>query len=156
MKPDELQIAVDRAKKLAEQFPDYKSEIFTAILTKELLGVQNPIPSSNSGTASVSTKNLSVRELIKDKRPKNDVQTTLVLGYYLEVIKEKPGFTSQEISDCYGEAKEPTPKNVSDKIQMNIRNGWMMATNNKAGSSVLYTLTNTGLSIMEKGFKKDS
>ncbi len=151
MNPNRLPAAIEKAKQLAETQPDYKTEVFISVLTAELLvGIAEPLPQQQSG----STKPLSIQELLIEKKPTNDVQKTLVFGYYLEKILGKENFTAKDITVCYKSAREPVPPNVSDKIKMNVQNGWMMQMG-KTEKMFLYSLTRTGLAKTESGFQQD-
>ena len=53
---------------------------------------------------------------------------------------------------CFKEAKEPVPENPDDKLQKCIAKGWIM----KGDEKGTYTLTNSGITAVEKGFNKQT
>jgi len=99
-------------------------------------------------------KALSIKEFMIQKQPKNDVQRTLVIGFYLENYTKLSSFSCRDITDGFREAKEPVPKNVSDKIQMNIAKGHMMETPRGNKGPRTYVLTNTGESFVRNNFRE--
>lgn len=90
-------------------------------------------------------KKISLQEFLLEKNPLNDVQRTLLFGYYLEKFGGKEYFSVREIIECFKKAKEPTPINPSDKIQKCISNGWVM----QGKEQKTYALTNSGIKVIE-------
>lgn len=144
-----LQEAIEKAKVASSENEEYRNQIFTAVLIKELIadtGVEISVAQH-----STKQKGLSLQELLKEKKPTNEVQKTLLFGYYLETTIGKTEFTTKDIDECYRKAKEKLPPNLSDKIKMNVQNSFMMQMG-KSESSRTYALTNTGLKVIEEGF----
>ncbi len=144
---EHLRLAINTAKEAASHEAEYGREVFTAVLTSELVLAGGSAPKARP----ILTKSLSLGELLNSKSPKNDVQKTLVFGYYLEAVKKMKEFSSKDIYACYREAKERVPPNISDKIKMNVQRAWM-STTGKDGISLTYSLTSTGVSAVEQGF----
>jgi len=149
MNQQKLIDAIKRAKEISESQKEFKNEIFTSILTVELLRDQETVK-----TLQVN-KPISLQELMNEKKPKNDVETTLIFGYYIETILRKETFNTRDITECYKKAKEKIPPNVSDKIKMNVQNGWMMPVDKK-GALFNYTLTRSGIKKIENGLNSDN
>lgn len=152
MTPEKLRLAIEKAKNLAEAQSEYKSEIFTSILTAELLTDKNEVELNKP---SLVNRPISLQELLNEKNPKTDVQKTLIFGYYLETVMGKKTFTKIDIDECYKNAKEQLPPNVSDKLFLNVKNGWIMPVG-KTGRQIEYGLTRTGITIVEAGFNNKS
>ena len=88
-------------------------------------------------------KELSLKEFLLEKRPKNDVQKTFYIGVYLEKYKGIDTFTMDDIKKAFRTAKEPSPLNINDKINKNISKGRFMESDARDGKKT-WTLTSTG------------
>lgn len=108
-------------------------------------------PSGKKGT---STKKLSIREFFISKKPKNGVDKTLVVGYYLENYQDFPSFNISDIEAGFRSAKEPPPGNINDTINKNIRKGFIMDAVEKKENKQAWVLTNLGLQYVENDLKK--
>ncbi|HDN83602.1 MAG TPA: hypothetical protein ENG50_04480 [Candidatus Altiarchaeales archaeon] len=100
-------------------------------------------------------KEVSIREFILSKRPKNDIQKALAIGYYLENYKKFPSFNVKDLEKGFRDAKEKVPKNVGDKIQKNIEKGHMMEAGEKKNGLKAWVLTNSGEKYVENNFKRN-
>lgn len=96
-------------------------------------------------------KRLSVKEFLLTKKPTNDVQRTLTIGYYLEHFESMDRFNIRDLSDGFRSAKEPPPANMNDKVNMNIRKGHMMEAKERKDKSKAWILTNSGEKLVEEG-----
>lgn len=103
----------------------------------------------------VGRKEVAIKELILAKKPKNDVQKALAIGYYLEKYQGLSCFNVRDLEDGFRAAKEKVPQNMSDKVQINVRKGHMMETKGKKNDLKAYVLTNTGEKYVENDFKKE-
>ncbi len=92
----------------------------------------------------VKPKGLSIKEFILQKQPDGDVQRTLVLGYYLEHVRDTSPFNVRDIEDAFREAKEPVTSNINLRVIKNIEKGFMMEAQQKKGNLKAWTLTATG------------
>lgn len=102
-----------------------------------------------------SSKKISIREFILLKKPKNDVQRTLCIGYYFEVYEKYNMFNSKDLEEGYRLAKERIPKNINNKVDMNISKDHIMEAKEKKDNRVAWILTNTGVKFIETDFQKD-
>lgn len=100
-------------------------------------------------------KEVSIKEFILSKKPKNDVQKTLAIGYYLEKYDDLSSFNIRDLERSFRSAKEKAPKNVGDKVQKNIGRGYMMDAKEKKDKLKAWVLTNSGEKHVENGFKKE-
>ncbi|MFH0869358.1 MAG: hypothetical protein V1839_03960 [archaeon] len=97
-------------------------------------------------------KQLSVKEFILSKAPKNDVERTLAIGYYLERFDGKTAFSVQDIDTGFRSAKEKVPDNLNDKVNQNIKKGHMMEAKIQKGAPKAWNLTSSGERLVESGF----
>jgi hypothetical protein len=98
-------------------------------------------------------KDISVKEFIIAKKPKDDVQKTLVLGYYLEKYRNMTSFNAKDLDGVFREAKESVPGNINDKAIKNIDRGFIMEAKEKKDKLKAWHLTNTGERIVENDLK---
>jgi flagellar capping protein FliD len=98
-------------------------------------------------------KKISVKEFVLEKKPKGDVQKTLVLAHYMEKYENVTAINVDDLAKCFRLAKEPIPGNLNDKINMNIRKGHMTEAEEKKENKKAWIVTNTGEQFIESGFK---
>lgn len=131
-------------------------EILSAV--KGLEGRVNAIEGGAAGNtvtgAPKSERKLSVKEFLLEKGPSDGVQTTLVIGQYLEAHEGMESFNKVDLEKAFRAAKEPVPSNINDKVNMCIKNGHMTEAAEKKDSMKAWYLTRTGEAVVEKGFKK--
>lgn len=89
-------------------------------------------------------KVLSIKEFILNKKPSDDIQKTLVIGYYLEHYSGKKSFNVRDLVEGFRSARESVPGNVNDKVNINISKGHMMDAREKKDKLKAWVLTNTG------------
>ena len=95
-------------------------------------------------------KKLSIKEFILTKKPVDDVQKTLVIGYYLEHFESMDRFNARDLADGFRSAKEPPPTNINDKVNLNIGKGYMMEAKEKKDKFKAWVLTNSGERFVEE------
>ncbi|KAF5036668.1 hypothetical protein [Methanobacterium subterraneum] len=132
----------DELKGLKEQLEEHEGRI--QILENI---IKNKAPSTK--------KRDSIKEFIILKNPKNNVQKTLVIGYYLENYEEMSSFNVDNILRGFKDAKEKAPprKRIYDKIASNIDKGHMMVSNEQKGKIKSWVLTNSGEKFVENDLK---
>lgn len=101
-------------------------------------------------------KTVSVKEFTLQKRPRGDVQKTIVLGYYLEHYTGTSAFNADDLKKLFREAKEIVPENINEKVNKNIAKGFMMEAGTKKDNKKAWTLTGTGERYVENGFQKEN
>lgn len=99
-----------------------------------------------------ASKAVSIKEFMILKKPKNDLEKTLAIGYFLEKHQRLANFTSSELVSGFGSAKEPSPTNISDMIAKNIKKGLMMEATGKKEGKRAYNLTSSGEKFVEDSF----
>ena len=100
-------------------------------------------------------KIMSIKEFILEKCPTNDLQRTLVLGYYFEKYRGMSSFNVKDLENGFREAKEKVPANINDKVNQNIGKGYLMGSEQKKNNSTSWLLTSSGERLVENGFKKE-
>lgn len=103
----------------------------------------------------IGKKQLSIKEFLLSKKPKDDVQRTLVIGYYLEKHKNMSSLNAKDIEDGFREAKEKIPDNINYKVIQNIKNGYMMEAKEKKDNLKAWALTSTGERFVENDLKRE-
>ncbi len=99
-------------------------------------------------------KELSLKEFILQKKPHDDVQKTLVIGYYLENNKNFNSFNTKDLENGFRVAKEKLPKNINDKVNHNIINAHMTDAEKKKENRKAWVLTSSGVRFVSNDFKK--
>jgi len=99
-------------------------------------------------------KKISIKEFILSKKPKNDVQKTLAVGYFLENYENISSFNAKDLKSGFKAAREKVPKNIGDKVQLNIKKAHMMEFKEKKDNLKSWILTDSGEKYIESDFKK--
>lgn len=99
----------------------------------------------------VEGKKLSVKEFLLTKKPNDDVQRTIVIGYYLEHFESMESYNVRDLADGFRSAKEPLPSNINDKVNSNIDKEYMMKAKEKKDKLKAWFLTNSGEKFVEEG-----
>ncbi len=100
-------------------------------------------------------KQISIKEFIIAKKPKDEVQKTLVIGYYLEKYQGIKKFNAKDLEKGFRKAKEKVPGNINYKVIANIKNGFMTEAKEKKDKLKSWYLTNTGERFVENDFKEE-
>jgi hypothetical protein len=95
------------------------------------------------------TKDLSVREFLNSVKTSNDVQKTLLIMFFLEKYEGLTRINIDDLRSGFRNAKEPVPKNISDKIYLGIKKGHIMETSEKKDKKSCFMVTNTGEKYIE-------
>lgn len=109
--------------------------------------------SSKTTNNKMSTKNISIREFFISKRPKDEIQKTLLTCFYLENFEGLEFFNIKNIEKGFRDAKEKIPKNINYNVFMNIKKGYIMEHNEKKDNMKSWMLTNTGNKLVEDNFE---
>ena len=109
----------------------------------------------NSKKISEDNKKQSIKEFILSKKPKDDVQKTLSIFYYLENNENLESVCIKDIERGFREAKESVPKNINDKVSKNMYKGLIMNVKEQKGNNKAWILTSSGEKSVENGFKKE-
>lgn len=103
-----------------------------------------------TGLAQNQTKKKpSIKEFLISKRPSNDVERSLAIGYFFEKFEGFESFNADDLRGGFERAREKKPLNINDKINLNIRKGYLdEATDRKDGNKAWY-LTSSGENFVE-------
>jgi hypothetical protein len=102
----------------------------------------------------VIPQKITVRQLMLEKGPEDDVQRCAVIAYYLEKREEYKSFNAKDIEKGFVDAREKVPGNVSDKILKNVWKGHMMQVPEEKDGLKAYVLTNSGIKFIESGLRQ--
>ncbi len=102
--------------------------------------------------SSKNPKELTVREFMLAKRPSNDVEKTLAIGFFLEKFEGASFFNVEDLARNFALAKEACPLNINDKVNLNIKKGHMAEVREKKDKKKAWMLTNSGERFVESGF----
>jgi len=100
-------------------------------------------------------KKLSVKEFLKEKKPKGYTRIALAIGFYLEKFERLSSFNAKDLENGFIAAKEKSPKNFNDTANMNVKNGHMMEYKSEKDGRKAWVLTRSGEDYVESGFKKE-
>lgn len=123
-------------------------------LEKRIGALEILVGGEKSNTSASPAKKLSVKEFILLKKPSGDVQKSLAIAYYLEKNEDMRSFNVEDLAHYFQLAKEPTPENLNDKINMNIKKGHVMEAKEKKENKKAWVITNTGEQFVDNNFKE--
>jgi len=123
-------------------------------LEKRIGALEILVGGEKSNTIASPAKKLSVKEFILLKKPSGDVQKSLAIAYYLEKNEDMRSFNVEDLAHYFQLAKEPTPENLNDKINMNIKKGHVMEAKEKKENKKAWVITNTGEQFVDNNFKE--
>jgi hypothetical protein len=95
----------------------------------------------------------TVKQLVLEKAPADDVQRCIVIAYHLEKREDYKSFNAKDIEKGFIDAREKVPGNVADKILKNVWKGHMMQVPEDKDGLKAYVLTNAGIKFVESGLK---
>jgi len=134
------------AKTLEERIFDLEKQVseIKTILTDE---------DSKSTIAKHKVK-VSINEFIKSKNVQNDVQRTLVIAYWLDYFEKVDSFGVSDLEMGFRSARLSVPKNINDKVNLNIKNGHLSEDKKKKNGKKTWYVTNTGVEFVENTLNK--
>ncbi len=100
-------------------------------------------------------KEISIKEFILEKKASNDVEKTLVVGYFLEHHRKVSPFNIDDLKGLFREAKESLPININATVNYNIAKGFIMEAESKKDNKKAWTLTGKGERFVENGLKEE-
>lgn len=109
----------------------------------------------NVAPVSAPSKKISINEFVVEKKPADDLQRTTLFAYFLEKHQGQERFNSDDMKECFRNARATMPQNISDKINQCIKKGWISEdTVLKDGKKSFY-LTNEGVIAVDNNFQKE-
>jgi hypothetical protein len=103
----------------------------------------------------IGKKKLSIKEFILSKKPKNDIQKTLVVGFYLEKYEGLDCFNRRDLENGFRSAKETIPSNIGVDVNENIRKGYFAEAREKKDKLKAWYVTNRGEECVEMGLSEE-
>lgn len=101
-------------------------------------------------------KKISINEFILSKKPNNDIQKTLAIGYYCEKHDGLSSFNAKDLKSGFKASKVgKSPPNINYTAIMNIKKGHMTEAKEKKDNFKAWVLTETGEKYVENGFKSE-
>lgn len=108
---------------------------------------------NDSQSAPVKKKKETLVEFIKRKHPNNDVERTICILYFREMVEGKGESTSTDIKSGFRQAREKVPGNIADKLGMCAKRGFIDNVREEKGKKY-WAITNTGIDFVD-GLKKE-
>lgn len=99
-------------------------------------------------------KKLSIKEFLKEKKPKGFTQIALAIGFYYEIYEGLTSFNTKDLEEGFGSSKEPPPKNLNDTANLNVKSGYMMECKERKDNKKAWVLTQSGEDYVASGFIK--
>jgi len=122
-------------------------------ISKRVTVIEDSMPkqSENKDThKEIVIKVESFREFyLRHGPPKKETDKTLVIFHFLESKKDLDNITTKEIAQGFKEVREVIPKNISDKMQMLHKNGFV-SPQDSAGRTKNWEITKSGLNHLEE------
>lgn len=138
MEKDYSQEILEGIKRIEERLSIIEDKIFV----EEQNIIQSPIKIDVS-------REKSFMEFYLEYNMKNATDKTLVIMYFLEKMRERQEATTKDISEGFKEIREKPPLNISDKIQMLHKKGFIMPGETINGLKS-WTITRRGLIHLEE------
>ena len=108
---------------------------------------------SKTKPETVTTKP-SIKDFIRSKKPEDDLQKTLAIGYYLEKFERFSSFNVKDLDKGFRDAKQPVPQNINDKVNKNVEKDYIMEAEEKKDGKLAWVLTAEGEEYVESGFQE--
>lgn len=109
---------------------------------------------TRQGTVVKPQDRISINEFLKTKKLDDEVKRTLSIAYYLDYYEKLESINADDIKKWFRLAKFLVPKNVNDKVNMNVKNGHMAELREKKDSKKAWYVTNTGAELVETELQK--
>lgn len=102
----------------------------------------------------IRKKKPSVKEFMLTKKPRGDVQKTLVVGCYLERYEGLDSFNRKDLERGFRAARETVPTNIGTDVNENIRKGYFAEAGEKKDKLKAWYLTKSGEECVDGGLAK--
>ena len=102
------------------------------------------------------TKQQSIREFLSSKELDGDTKKTLVIAYFYEVNQNNGPFNTDDIKAGFSSAKFKTPTNINDRVNQNIKLGFIMEHEEKKDGKKAWVLTDSGEKEIENNLNKNN
>lgn len=102
-------------------------------------------PLTDTGRAE-SPRPVGLTELVREKSPGTNAQRIILFAYYREKTEGISRFSSDDLKEYFGKAREHPPKNYSRDFHEAVKKGWI----HEDGSDSY--ITSKGVEVVEAGF----
>ena len=102
----------------------------------------------------IRKREVSAKEFLMERDVKSEPQKVLVLGYYLETVKNMPNFNVSDLETVFRSAKEKLPANMNDAVNRNIKRGLIMEAAEKKDAKKAWYLTSSGERMVSEDMRK--
>jgi len=103
-----------------------------------------------------SKKKISINEFLLSLDIKDETDLTLAITFYLDKYEGIAEFNKNDLKVWFRKAKEKIPLNINDKVNMNIRKGYMTECGEKKDKLKCWYITSSGESYVEQLTKIDN
>lgn len=93
-------------------------------------------------------------EFLNQKNLDDDVKRTLAIAYWLSDFKKVDSLNVLDIEKYFQLARYAVPKNLNDKINMNVKNRHMALLKEKKDGKKAWYVTNIGANMVENELNK--
>lgn len=143
-----LLVFYEKMQKKSLEIKDQK----TLIRINKKLKLDNSLDKNNEN--SNITKKISIQEYLRTNELKTEADRILAISYYTEKYENLKCYNKIDIEEHFKKAKEKPPPNINDKVNSNIKKGYMMEVEGKKYNLKCWCLTNNGINYCENSFKK--
>ncbi len=121
-------------------------------LEARVLSLEN-FPVEDEGVAKKNKKQ-SIREFLADRDLEGDTKKTLAISYFFELVENNGFFNTDDLKSSFKKAKYTIPTNINDRINMNLKQGFIMENDEKKDGKKTWVLTDTGEKEVETNLGK--
>lgn len=93
-------------------------------------------------------------EFLNQKKLDDDVKRALAIAYWLDDFEKVGAFNVDDIEKYFQLARYAVPKNLNDKINMNVKNKHMAPLKEKKDGKKAWYVTNIGANVVENKLNK--
>ena len=110
---------------------------------------------SKSGPTIVPNIDQSLGEFLKLLHAKSIVETTLGIGYYLQIYKSFGSFNAKDIEKCFKDELLKKPKNINDMVNKKITKTLMTKSVEDEENQTAWKVTLTGIRYIDGKLKEN-
>ena len=123
-------------------------------LNKRISSIEKNLSTEKSGILLTErpkeeSRRESFMEFFRKYSPDKATDKTLIIMYFLELVRDVVNITTKDISSGFKEVREKVPANVADKIQMLHKKGLIMPGDN-VDNLRGWLITRTGLDYLKE------
>ncbi|MBI4084892.1 MAG: hypothetical protein HY432_00010 [Candidatus Liptonbacteria bacterium] len=124
-------------------------------LEKRVEALENGLTETIRTSTIIDPENrLNFNEFLNKQKLDDDVKRTLALAYWLEYFEKVNSINIADIEKYFRLARFPIPKNINDKINMNVKNKHLAPIREKKDGKKAWYITNKGAAFIESNLNK--